>query len=283
MIFGIQVWSIVEPIMILVLTFGGLVLIVDFYRQFARPAMRRANDRHTREQLRALQSILGDIITGLWSSDTSGRLAALATIRSLSATREVALAFPNVLIAFVRDRLTARQSVGDSASFEDVKSALIILSLPSFRALGRAGGQAVDFSGLDFSGMQLAGLSFAYCRLAGCKFDACVLRGVDFTEADLAQASFKGADMRRTMFVRADLSGADLSETDMSRAIVTRAKLSGVNIRGAIMIDVEGMTQIQLDEAIGDIETAIPEGLRLATIESSRRSRSGNLEAAAGA
>jgi uncharacterized protein YjbI with pentapeptide repeats len=57
----------------------------------------------------------------------------------------------------------------------------------------------------------------------------------------------------------ADLAGANLSGVDLSGANFSGADLSGANLSGANLTAAVGTTQNQLEQAIGDAHTTLPE------------------------
>jgi uncharacterized protein YjbI with pentapeptide repeats len=81
-------------------------------------------------------------------------------------------------------------------------------------------------------------------------------RGADLIGARLRGADLRGADLRGTYLIGADLSGADLRRADLIGADLRDANLAGADLAGAIFV-----TQAQLNSALGDQNTKIPEGL----------------------
>jgi uncharacterized protein YjbI with pentapeptide repeats len=81
-------------------------------------------------------------------------------------------------------------------------------------------------------------------------------RGADLIGARLRGADLRGADLRGAYLIGADLSGADLRRADLIGADLRDAKLAAADLTGAIFV-----TQAQLNAAIGDQSTKIPEGL----------------------
>ena len=84
------------------------------------------------------------------------------------------------------------------------------------------------------------------------------LRGLDFAdqnlaESDLSDANLSGADLSRADLSRADLSGANLRNADLRNADLSGANLSGAN----------GLTQEQVEQAIGNDTTILPEGIQV--------------------
>lgn len=73
----------------------------------------------------------------------------------------------------------------------------------------------------------------------------------DLSEADLSDARLEGAN----------LNGADLSEALLERANFAGAKLGGANLSAASLVEARNLTQDQIDEALGDSLTVLPEHL----------------------
>jgi hypothetical protein len=67
----------------------------------------------------------------------------------------------------------------------------------------------------------------------------------------------------------AQLNGADLADADLEGAVLDTANLTGANLHGARLVaadlqrGVVGLTQEQLNEAWGDSQTKLPEGMTI--------------------
>lgn len=81
-------------------------------------------------------------------------------------------------------------------------------------------------------------------------------RGADLIGARLRGADLTGADLRGAYLIGADLTGADLRRADLIGADLRDANLAGADLTGAIFL-----TQTQVNAALGDAGTRIPEGL----------------------
>jgi pentapeptide repeat protein len=84
--------------------------------------------------------------------------------------------------------------------------------------------------------------------------------GPDRRGADLIGASLTGANLRGANLRGAYLIGADLRRADLTRADLTGADLRGANLAGARVRQALFLTQAQLDAAVGDARTTIPDG-----------------------
>ena len=78
------------------------------------------------------------------------------------------------------------------------------------------------------------------------------LTGTDLRGSNLSRSTFNQADYRNVILFGADLRGADLHRADLSGA-----DLCGVNLELT-----KGLTQERINEARGDKETKLPEGLQ---------------------
>jgi len=109
------------------------------------------------------------------------------------------------------------------------------------RQMGPISGGPINFS---FTRLRQASLRFA--TLTGANFEM-----ADLSEADLSDARLEGAN----------LSGADLSEALLERANFAGARLGGANLSGANLTGARSLTQAQIDDALGDALTVLPEHL----------------------
>ena len=156
----------------------------------------------------------------------------------------------------------------------------------------------LDFAGYNFSNTcwdrsDLRGAILARADLNGSRFIGTALRqanlgGVDaeranFTSAEMAQANFSsadlsdanllGADMRGATLDQTNLSGADILGTnlesallfgaDLSGADVLDARFTGATISGSNLAGAVHLTAEQIDPAIVDRATTLPEGIDL--------------------
>jgi uncharacterized protein YjbI with pentapeptide repeats len=200
------------------------------------------------------------LFADLWSDEMHKRLAALFVAQRVARSRSAAKGLANVLISFIRRRLS--QEAGDGESYEDVRLALNILTTRAIRGAQSAAGQNIDLGGIDFRGAALFGVDMHGFRLAQCSLDRCQLASANLADTDLSGASLVGANLQNADLRRADLSEADVSEADFSRAKLNAANFSNVNISGTILADAQGFIQDQLDLTFGDSETALPERMR---------------------
>jgi uncharacterized protein YjbI with pentapeptide repeats len=82
-------------------------------------------------------------------------------------------------------------------------------------------------------------------------FERAVLRKSNFRGSDLRCAILDGADL-----CRADLSGADLRGASLASAFLKRTDLTGADLSTA-----RGLTAAQLNDALGDERTRLPDDI----------------------
>jgi hypothetical protein len=111
----------------------------------------------------------------------------------------------------------------------------------SERQLGPINGGPVDLSAAR---MRNASLRFAGLTAAS-------LEEADLSDADLVGARLDGASLR----------GTDLSRANLDRVDLGGADLAGANICGTQLREARNLTQEQLDAALGDAYTLLPQHL----------------------
>ena len=250
--------QIIFAVIVVTLTLAAAAVIHSLWRGLGTVAEKHiANQRETFEALFAC----------LWSREIHRRFAALLIIRRMVRFGRIRDDVIGALISFIRDRLSApdKETIG---GFEDIRLALAILSSRAAFSFRRA--KPIDLTGIDFSGTPLFGIDFRGFRLIDCSFNRCLAMRASFSGCDLAGTSFAGADLRGADFSGSDLSDASLVNANLTGARLTKARIVSTNISGAILVDVIGLEQEQLDAAFGDAGTAVPEQLRFVPMKSQR-------------
>ncbi|GMR23423.1 MAG: hypothetical protein BMS9Abin37_1850 [Acidobacteriota bacterium] len=97
----------------------------------------------------------------------------------------------------------------------------------------------------------LASAKLRRARLCGANLAGAQITVVDFRKADFRDARLKNADLRESLGTGASLEGADLTGAELSLC-----NLSGCNLEGT-----RGLTSRQIERAITDAHTRIPESL----------------------
>ncbi len=137
-------------------------------------------------------------------------------------------------------------------------------------------GQRADLHRKDLHDLNLQGAFLAdadlhradlHCAdLKRAELDGADLHCADLHNADLHEAVLEWADLHRADLHEADLHGAvlreaDLHEADLHGADMGEADLEHANLSGANLTRVKGLTQAQLNAALGDAATRLPSGL----------------------
>jgi uncharacterized protein YjbI with pentapeptide repeats len=174
-------------------------------------------------------------------------------------------------------RLNLRRVRLQGASLEDARLERAALSETDLSRsfLRNAVLSEADLDRADLSGAILLGANLSDAGLSGANLFAASVSGANVSGAILFKATLVDASLSGADFSEADLSWANLSEADVSGANFFRADLSGANLcayldeadlyeadlSGADLSEATGLTQEQLDQAITDAETKLPEYL----------------------
>ena len=97
-------------------------------------------------------------------------------------------------------------------------------------------------------------INFSFARLRHAS-----LRFATLTGANLEMADLSDADLSDARLDAANLRGAELSGALLDRADFAGTRLGGANLAGASLLEVRNLTQGQIDEALGDALTVLPE------------------------
>lgn len=123
-----------------------------------------------------------------------------------------------------------------------------------------------NLSGANLSIADLPGILLSKSNLSGT-----ILFGANLSPSDLSETDLSGAQLAATHLANANLAGADLKLADLRGADLSNAMLSdadlygatlhGTNLSGAYLYNAINLTQIQIEEAEGNENTKLPEGL----------------------
>ncbi len=125
-------------------------------------------------------------------------------------------------------------------------------------------GTNLNEANLEESNLVAAGLVRArlfQANLQGADLGNAILRRANFQDAKLRKANLFGTDLRGTNFQNADLSDANLGVASLEKTNFEGANLTRADLRGSDLSTAKGLTQEQLNSALGDKDTKIPEGL----------------------
>ena len=136
--------------------------------------------------------------------------------------------------------------------------------------------------GMETANLERANLAEAYlerahlerANLAEAYLERANLAGANLLDADLREANLAGANLKRANLAGANLKEADLRKANLEEANLVatnlrRADLAGANLKeadlsGAFLREIaeESLTQTQINEAVGNDTTKLPDHLQ---------------------
>lgn len=126
--------------------------------------------------------------------------------------------------------------------------------------------QQLSLRGANLRGADLSGANndanWARINLFGADLAKANLAKANLAEAVLRDADLSGACMFDTNFTKANFIDANLGGANLSNANLTEAILWSANLAGAGLSDARELTQGQVDSAIIDKHTTLPDYLR---------------------
>ena len=95
----------------------------------------------------------------------------------------------------------------------------------------------------------LTGANLGRANLVGANIGEANLSQANLTETNLFGAKLGGANLTGANLTEAKLGGANLTGADLTKADLTRANLTGADLTRSILLDVQGLTRDQLEQA----------------------------------
>jgi uncharacterized protein YjbI with pentapeptide repeats len=118
-----------------------------------------------------------------------------------------------------------------------------------------------DLHGAKLEGAHLQRVDLNEAYLWGANLDNAHLEGAQFMHSHLEGAQFSNSHLQGVDLRWAHLDEAVFSDTQLNGALMHGAHLDGTSLDGADLTLAQGLTQKQLDSAIGDTTTKLPPGL----------------------
>jgi uncharacterized protein YjbI with pentapeptide repeats len=123
-----------------------------------------------------------------------------------------------------------------------------------------AKGEVADFKKTHLKGVVLIGANLREARFQEATLYGAYLKKADLEGANLEKANLRGANLRWANLKKADFQGANLIRADLREANLDQTRLQGANLKMA-----EGLTKKQIDEALVDDTTVLPDYLKTPT------------------
>ena len=123
-------------------------------------------------------------------------------------------------------------------------------------------GKYDELAAVKGAAMNLRNLRYAnahHAFMVDAHLDRADLRGAILLGADLRQASLFWANLQGAVLSEAKLLGADLSNADLKGAFLTEANIQGTFLNGADLTGANGLTTAQIESAIIDENTRLPD------------------------
>lgn len=115
--------------------------------------------------------------------------------------------------------------------------------------------------GADLIGANLAGANLQGTNFSGANLSGANLRGTNLTRANLSKADLRVIELSGANLSHADLREANLKEATLGQADLGKADLTGAQFKRADLRGVAGLIQDQLNLALGDDQTKLPQGI----------------------
>ncbi len=150
---------------------------------------------------------------------------------------------------------------------EDIVSALNIISQFNKDRKKKFGIDASevqsDFTYADFTNYSIRNIDFSYISFYHADFSGSNLVAVIFSNAILFSVNFSDTQLSVVNFSNARFLYGKFCEVSLGSGNFSGADLSGLNLSGADLTNASNLTQKQVNQAVGDIHTRLPTGLKM--------------------
>jgi len=236
----------------------------------ARTATRRHEEQTKADLQRRITESFSEAVAQLGSEKLQVRLGGIYSLERIS--RESTSDYwpiMEILTGFVREEAPWKSD--DTPPGSQRADIAAILGVIMRRDAGdrereRAEKRRLDFTSTDLRSADLRDAHLEESIFRGAHLDGAILVGAHLQGALLHKVRLKSA-----VLVRANLEGATLHNADLDGAVLDRANLKRVlcfqvslkraHLGSANLEGARPLTQSELDEALGNAETILPEGL----------------------
>jgi hypothetical protein len=234
---------------LLVATLGVLAAVVVIEIGWSRYADTREQESATiEERLTAATRLLGD-------ERLDVRLDAIDALEAVAHdSKDYGLAVMDMLTAYART--WAPRPIDPPPPLEDIQLERDVQAVLTVIEREKWADQWPEPEILPLTCFNLDQTDLRGARIKGTTRIPLCLSGSDLSDAKLNDARLARTDMRG-----ADLTGANLSNANLENAQLEGANLSGAILYGADLRSAQGLTQAQIDSAIVDGSTKLPQDL----------------------
>jgi hypothetical protein len=264
----------------LVQIIGGAFLLYGLYLTQRRTKATEETLEVTRET--QVTDRFTKAITQLGATDSQGRKQIETRLGAIYSLERIAKDSPDdhwpvmeILTAYVRENAPWREPENDedalvSQEIPLAKDIQAIMTVIGRRKREQDKGR-LDLISVDLRRAQLTEVYLDGARLSGANLNSANFREADLSGADLSEADLSRANLWKVHLEGAFLLGAHVEEAflikaSLSKANLSKANLNGANFReanlkGADLRETVGLTQRQIDAALGDSTTVLPPGI----------------------
>jgi uncharacterized protein YjbI with pentapeptide repeats len=171
-----------------------------------------------------------------------------------------------ILMAYIKKRTSSVEIILDlnSASSSLIKESMSQDVQAALKVIARRivsqdpANLAIDLSLCNFKKTYLKKARFDRIDLSGTSFEDSSLENSRFLLANLSSTNFLNADLSNSNFCRADLSNSNFQNAKLKGAKFKEAKFDKTNLKGADLSNAVELTQAQIDLALTDSKTILP-------------------------
>jgi uncharacterized protein YjbI with pentapeptide repeats len=119
----------------------------------------------------------------------------------------------------------------------------------------------LELHGSNLRRVDLRGTSLKQVNLYGADLSYALLSGTTLSSTELSSTKLQGADLGNATLYDVGLRDAELSSSNLSNSSLDGVDLSGADLSETDLTATLGTSQWQLEQAIGNTSTTLPEGL----------------------
>ncbi|MCJ7751072.1 MAG: pentapeptide repeat-containing protein [Armatimonadetes bacterium] len=246
---------------------AGIALLVTIYLTWRRVAATEQQVEVAREE--QITERFTRAIEQLGSEKLEVRLGGIYALERIARDSEKDhWPIMEVLTAYVRENAAWDEEEQDPEPIRtDIQAILTVIGRRQVQ-FDRAGERILDVSGTNLS----------IARLAGAEQSRANLYYASLYLANLVEANLSSAFLVDANLTEANLTGANLAGANLIGADLSSAHLAGANLSWANLSEAKGLTREQIESAITDEKTKLPEYLKEVEEESAEDAASGEGE-----